>query len=238
MREAHARTRPGEKVWGGLTWALHREPAYRFWFLPDLARYLVIHGYAEPWRVRDLIADPPALLVFDHYALVWLVTVQRDIAPYLIRHYVPVWRNLWVPGMNVRLRPGGRIEWIVPRDGVYRFHASPALARHFWFRDPLGFVSYKKDDADRFTVELPQPELRPDVRWWIDGKPVAPTSPSIPLRRGQRVAIASAASEPLGVILLGSDDRRVFRQPPSGATLEAETTRVTHVPDIGAELPR
>ena len=238
MRESDARTSPGEKVWVGLPWALRREPSYRFWFLPDLARYLVIHGHAEPWRVRDLVAEPPALVVFDHYALVWLVTVQRDIAPYLIRHYLPVWRNLWVPGMNVRLRPDGRaFEWIVPRDGTYRLHVSRDLARHLWFRDPLGYVSYKKDDAARYTVELPAPAPSPDLRWWIDRRP-ADVGASVSLRKGQRIGVASTAGEPLAVLLLASDDRKIFRQPPEGATLEAETTRVTHVPRIGVELPR
>ena len=41
MREVHARTLPGEKVWSGVPWALRREPSYRFWFLPELARQLV-----------------------------------------------------------------------------------------------------------------------------------------------------------------------------------------------------
>jgi hypothetical protein len=210
MREVHARTRPGEKVWSGVPWALRREPAYRFWFLPELARQLVLQNLAPRYSLHD----PPAAVVFDHYALVWVATVQRELAPYLVRHYVPVWRNLWIPGMNAVVRPGERVEWIVPRDGVYRLYASPELARHRWFRDPLNAYRNSEPLTLRAT---PQPLA---------------VSAGPQLRKGQRITVTSHASEPLGIIMIASDDRVLFRQPPAGASLEAETTRVTHVPDL------
>jgi hypothetical protein len=211
MREVHARTVPGEKVWSGVPWALRREPAYRFWFLPELARQLVLQRLAP----RYALEDPPAAVVFDHYALIWSASVQPELAPYLIRHYVPVWRNLWVPGMNGIVRPGETMEWIVPRDGVYRLFASPELARHRWFRDPAG--AYR--EAQPLTLSsLPHPPLR------ISAGPL--------LKKGQRVSVTSSASEPLGIILLSGQDTILFRQPPEGATLEAEATRVTHVPNL------
>jgi len=208
MREVHARTMPGEKVWSGVPWAVEREPAYRFWFLPELARQLVLQGHAP----RYSMSDPPAAVVFDHYALVWVATVQRELAPYLLRHYMPAWRNVWIPAMNAVVRPGQRVEWIVPRDGTYRVYASPELSRHRWFRDPLN--AYKGDELH------------------LRGMPNPPLTISAPpqLRKGQRVSVISHAAEPLGVILIASDDAVLFRQPPAGASLEAETTRVTHVP--------
>jgi hypothetical protein len=209
MRAVHARTRPGEKVWSGVPWALRRESAYRFWFLPELARQLVLQKLAP----RYSLADPPAAVVFDHYALVWVATVQRELAPYLVRHYMPVWRNLWVPAMNAVVRPGERVEWIVPRDGTYRVYASPELARHRWFRDPLG--AYR---GEPLTLRgTPQPLT-------------ISAGPS--LKKGQRVSVTSHASEPLGVIMIASGDRVLFRQPAEGVSLEAESTRVTHVPDL------
>ena len=209
MREVHARTIPGEKVWSGVPWALRREPAYRFWFLPELARLLVQQGLAP----RYSMADPPAAVVFDHYALVWVGTVQRELAPYLVRHYMPVWRNLWIPAMNSVVRPGQRVEFIVPRDGTYRLYASPELARHRWFRDPFG--AYR---AEPLTLRgTPQPLV-------ISAGPA--------LKKGQRITVTSNAAEPLGVIMIASDDRILFRQPPDGASLEAETTRVTHIPKL------
>ena len=210
MREAHARTKPGEAVWSGVPWALRREPAYRYWFMPELARQLVLQKLGPRYSMHD----PPAAVVFDHYALVWVATVQRDLAPYLVRHYVPVWRNLWVPGMNAVVGPGETVEWIVPRDGRYRLIASPQLARHRWFRDP--FNAYR---GEPLTLQgMPDPPLA------FSAGPV--------LRKGQRVAVTSHGNEPLGVILLSSGDRVLFRQPPDGVSLEAETTRVTHVPEL------
>lgn len=214
MREVHARTNPGENVWSGVPWALRREPAYRFWFLPELARQLVLQGLAP----RYAMSDPPAAVVFDHYALVWIATVQRELAPYLVRHYMPVWRNVWVPAMNAVVQPGQRFEWTVPRDGTYRVFASPELARHLWFRDP--FVAYRGDELRLTTMDRPPLTFSAGPR----------------LRKGQRVTVTSHGTEPLGVILLSSDDTVLFRQPPPGVSLEAETTRVTHVPAFGARI--
>jgi hypothetical protein len=211
MREVHARTLLGEKVWSGVPWALRREPAYRFWFLPELARQLVLQRLAP----RYALDDPPAAVVFDHYALLWSASVQPELAPYLIRHYVPVWRNLWAPGMNGIVGPGETMEWIVPRDGTYRLFASPELAHHRWFRDPAGAY---RESPPLALQSLPHPPLR------ISAGPL--------LKKGQRITVTSSATEPLGVFLLSGDDTVLFRQPPEGATLEAEATRVTHVPDL------
>ncbi len=209
MREVHARTRPGEKVWSGTPWALRREPAYRFWFMPELARQLVPQGLAP----RYSMSDPPAAVVFDHNVLLWVGRVQRELAPYLVRHYMPVWRDLWVPAMNAVVRPNERVTFIVPRDGVYRLYASPELARHRWFRDP--FSAYRGPELTLRAT--PQP---------------LSISAGPSLKKGQQVVVTSHANEPLGIIMIAGNDRVLFRQPPNGASLEAETTRVTHVPNL------
>lgn len=208
MREVHARTRPGEKVWSGVPWALRREPAYRFWFLPELARHLVRQGLAP----RYAFADPPAAIVFDHYTLVWIGTVQRELAADLVGNYMPVWRNLWIPALNAVVLPGQSVAWTVPRDGRYRLYASPELARHLWFRDPLRAYT----GAPLTLKSMPDPPVS------ISAGPQ--------LRKGQRIVLRSRGSEPLGVILISSEDAVLFRQPPTGVSLEAETTRVTHMP--------
>ena len=236
MRQADARTAPSEKVWGGMGWALRREPAYRFWFLPDMTRILVHRGVSEPYRLRDLVRDPPAVVIFDHSIGVWVTIVQRELAPFVVRHYVPVWRNLWVPGMNVRLRKERpRMEWIVPRDGTYRLFASEALARHAWFRDPFYVGGYETDVEMHTAFALGAPAAHPALQWAIDGRPAA-IGATVALRKGQRVAVSYSGSEPLGVILLGGNDTMLFRQPPPGATLEASTARVTHVPRLGVRF--
>lgn len=218
MREAHARTRAGEQVWSGVPWALHREPAYRFWFLPELTRQLVRHRLAPRYVVRN----PPAAVVADYNVLRWLVTVQRELAPYFTRHYIPLWRELWIPAMNARIPAGAAFRWSVPRDGSYRVYVSRELTRHPWFHTPVRVASYKEDDASRFTFRLPDPGAGP-LRLDRD---VAS------LRKGDRVTAFNPTGEPLAVILLPTDDKVLFRQPPPGVTLEGETTRVTHVPSF------
>jgi hypothetical protein len=235
MREVDARTTSDERVWSGITWALRREPSYRFWFLPELSRQLVRHNLAPRYALANVMAAPPAAIVFDYNALLWIGTVQRELGPFFVRHYVPVWRELWVPGMNGGLAPGQTREWVVPRSGVYRLYASSSLGTHPWFHDPLRVASYKRPDASRLTVTLPQPVGHEGLRWSIDGRRAA-IEGKVTLRAGARVSATSVAREPIGVILLSSEDRMLFRQPPPGATLEGEQTRVTHVPQIGLRL--
>ncbi len=218
MREVHARTAPGEQVWSGINWALRREPAYRFWFLPELARQLVLAKLAPPYVVEE----PPAAVVFDYNALLWTGTVQRELAPYFMRHYIPLWRELWIPAMNARIAPNSAVQWSVPRDGNYRVYVSAPLARHPWFRNPFAFATYKKADASKFTVELPEPDAGPVQ---FDAAPGR-------LRKGQKLTAWNPSNVELAVILLPTNDRVLFRQPANGATLEGETTRVTHVPRL------
>ncbi|MDQ3281268.1 MAG: hypothetical protein M3Q69_07625 [Acidobacteriota bacterium] len=229
MREVAARTLPGESVWSGMTWCLQCHPAYRFWFLPELARQLVRTGLAEPY---DIGRRPPSAVVFDHNALVWVGTVQRELAPYLLRHYIPVWRELWMPGLNARIPPGHSYVWRANAQANYRLYVSAPLARHPWFRNPLAFVTYKKADASRFTIRLPEPEQQQGVvrvnAVMVDGV--------FPLRFEQRVVATNTSDRELAVFLIPSDERILFREPPGGATLEGESTRVTHIPDFGVEI--
>ncbi|HEU4888916.1 MAG TPA: glycosyltransferase family 87 protein [Thermoanaerobaculia bacterium] len=222
MREVHARTRLGDSVWSGVTWAFDREPAYRFWFLPELTRQLVKQRLAP----RYVVTDPPGAVVADFNVLRWLVTVQRELTPYFARHYIPLWRELWIPALNARIPASGTFQWTVPRDGHYRVYVSRELARHPWFHTPVRVVSYKEDDASRFTFTLPPSGPGP-IRLDRD---VAH------LRKGDRLTAFNPANETLAVILLPTDDRTLFRQPPPGVTLEGETTRITHLPQLGVRF--
>lgn len=222
MRELHARTPVGEKVFSGAAWATRREPAYRFWFLPELVGQMVRETGAPRYSLEQVLADPPATVVFDHNTYVWWAAVQRELAPYFVRHYIPLWRELWIPAMNARLPAGGTFQWVVPRDGAYRVYVSRELARHPWFRNPILAAKYKAADAARLTFRLP-PACAGPIRFDRD---VAR------LRKGDRVSAWNPTDQDVAVILLATDDRVLFRQPPAGATLEGETTRVTHVPDF------
>lgn len=224
MREAHARTSAGDTVWDGVGWAIRREPAYRYWFLPDLVRQLVRLGHTEPYRVRDLFTDPPGAVIADQNAIVWLST-QPELRAAMVRHYLPLWRNLWIPAMSARLDPYA--AWIVPRDGVYRVYASTQLASHPWFARPLYVASYFGPGAERATVRLGEPAVPPGVAWRLDGRAVE-LGPAVRLRKGQRLEARSSA--PLGIFLVPGEDMVLFRQPPANVTLDAAAPRVTHWP--------
>lgn len=237
LREVHARTGPEERVFSGTGWGLRREPAYHLWFLPDMTKYCVWYGHEPPYALAEMVRNPPAVVVLDHSVMVWVLIVQRELAPFVARHYVPVWGDLWVPGLSARLKPnGGAIEWIVPRDGEYRLFASPELARHVWFVNPY-YIAAQSDEADPqdFTLVLPPPAAHPQLRWWIDRRP-ANVGATVRLRKGQRIAAVYSGPAPLGVFLVPGDDKVLFRKPPGGATLEASTSRETHIPRIGATI--
>lgn len=236
MREVHARTRPEDQVWSGIPWALRREPAYRFWFLPDMTRQMVTRGYAPGYKLEDIVRNPPGAVVGDYNALRWLARVQRELTPYFVRHYIPVVRNLWIPGPNALVHPGAAAEWIVPRDGTYRLFATEAIGRHRWFRQPFMVASYEDNDfASRSRLVLPPPAAHPELAWSIDGQP-ASVGPTVALRKGQHVRVVSRANAALGVILLPGNDTVLFRVPIGGASLEAATTRITHVPQFGVRI--
>ena len=222
MRGVHAATRPGDKVFDGVGWAIRREPAYRFWFLPVLARELVAHGHAAPYTLSQWLSDPPAAVVTDRNAVVWLAA-NPDLARYVSHHYLPLYRNLLLPGMSARVAPRGSATWIVPADGAYRLMASPQLARHPWFRFPLA----QRPGVDwRFDVQSTGANL---VQWNVDGEKLVNAS-ALRLRRGSRVTVRSLSDTPLGVMLVRGPDSRWGKQPPPNVTLDAEGPREWHWP--------
>ncbi|HEX7155387.1 MAG TPA: hypothetical protein VF618_28230 [Thermoanaerobaculia bacterium] len=230
LREVHARTRPGDKVFDGVGWALRREPAYRFWFLPDLARQLVRHGHAAPYSLRDFFADPPAAVIPDRNALNWMAENQ-GLGRLVTRHYIPVWRNLWIPGPNVLLTPSNAtFAWIVPADGEYRLYASEELARHPWFARSLYVGAYDGPGAERLQLTLPEPAPSPRLAWRANNAPLDFSRGAVRLKKGDSLVVIGDVTVPLGVILMPANDRQLFRQPPPGVTLEAASPRVTHWP--------
>lgn len=221
MREADARTAPGSKVFDGVGWALRREPAYHFWFLPVLARQLVANGHAAPYTLAAWMSDPPAAVITDRNAAVWLAS-SPQLAGYVVRHYVPLLRNLWMPGMSARIEPGGHAEWVVPANGRYRLFASRQFADHSWFATPFGLHTPVQMKADASGVSV-----------MVNGV-VADESQPIELRHGQRVHASSSSPLPLGVFLVPGDETWWFRQPPPGVTIDAEGPREWHWPSLGS----
>ncbi|HET7705136.1 MAG TPA: hypothetical protein VFM36_03555 [Thermoanaerobaculia bacterium] len=219
MREADARTAPGSKVFDGVGWALRRKPAYHFWFLPVLARQLVANGHAAPYTLAAWMSDPPAAVITDRNAVVWLAS-DPQLGGYVARHYLPLLRNLWIPGMSARLETGGRVEWVVPATARYRLVASSQFAEHSWFATPFGLHAPVHIAGDAGGVSV-----------MVNGVAVDGTRP-IELRHGQRVLASSSSPVPLGVFLVPGDETSWFRQPPRDVTIDAEGPRTWHWPSL------
>jgi hypothetical protein len=65
MREVDRLTPPGAKVLDGVGWGLHRDPAYRYWFLRENVFVMERYKYFESYTIDDLIRDPPAVVVAE-----------------------------------------------------------------------------------------------------------------------------------------------------------------------------
>lgn len=229
MREVDRRTPAGAKVWDSVGWPLHRDPAYRYWFLRANVFLMEEHGSFEPYRISDLLRDPPAAVVADYDLRKWLAT-HRPLGELVITHYLPLWREIWLPGMSARLTPASpAAQWIVLADGAYDVYASTRLASHPWFRQPFDY----ENPLWRNVPPLSTVDRDAHVDWYVDGAPITATT-SLVLHRGQRIAAISHEPLPIGVMLIDSRNELAFCQPPRGTTLEASYAPRWHRPDLGA----
>jgi len=229
MREVDRRTPPGSKVFDSVGWPLHRNPAYRYWFLRANVFVMEEHGKFEPYTITDLLRDPPAAVIADYDVRKWLAA-HRPFGEFIVTHYLPLWREIWLPGMSARLTPiAPAARWIVLADGTYDVYASTRLASHPWYRQPLDF-----ERPLWRGVTPPSPADRDaHVDWIVDGAPV-PATATMTLHRGQTVVAISREPQPAGIMLIGSKNDLAFCQPPRGTTLEASDPPRWHIPDLGA----
>lgn len=198
MREVDRRTRPGDVVFDGTAYALNRKPAYRYWFLPAGLRFLAASGGVAPY---DITASPPAAIIYNLRMHRWFEIFPRT-ATYAVRHYVPLTRDLWVPGMTAIATPGRAVAWTAPAAGRYTLHASEPLVRHPWLTRPLELASLQGPRATRYSIPLRRlPPAR--VQWSVDGTTI--TGTTVDLKRGARVTIVSEDPRPVGVLLVPHD---------------------------------
>jgi hypothetical protein len=229
MTEAERLTPPGSIVFDGTGWAVHREPSYRYWLMRRIVWVLVKSGYYPPYTPREMAARPPAAILADYTARGFLL-LSPDLGLFTASHYLPYWRDLWLPGLSARLSPQAPAAlWIVPADGVYRVYASPRLAKHTWFRQPLYWNTPEwRDQRLVLTVHADEE--------WRTGVPLELSAPMqngrLLLRKGQRLTAVSRAVEPVGVFITPLGAAQLFQQPPVGTTLEVSADPQWHVPDL------
>lgn len=206
MREVDRRTRPGDKVFDGTGYALRREPAYRYWFLPFGLRFLANEGKVEPYAIDK---NPPAAVIYNLRMQRWFEIFPRTAA-YAVRHYVPVTRDLWLPGMTATLKPGAAYRWTVPAAGRYTLWASEPLVRHPWLTKPLELVQLQGPRAARYAIPLPQlPPAR--VEWRVDGRLIP--HQTVSLRKGAHIEVISREDRPVGALLVPDGVRTLAAAP-------------------------
>jgi hypothetical protein len=197
-------TLPGETVFDGAGYALRRKPAWRYWFLTTGVRFLAARGEIERYDAPQMAEDPPAAVIADYRMILYLQLFPR-LQAYALRHYVPVYRNLWVPGMTAMIGPSvQRVAWTSPRGGVYDVYASDLLAKHPWFTRPLESVTTIGPRAALLEIplnRLPRYEAA-HLQWSVDGVLLPSGMAELRLRKGSRVELVGDAPSPTGVLLV------------------------------------
>ncbi|HVE71270.1 MAG TPA: hypothetical protein VNI54_07875 [Thermoanaerobaculia bacterium] len=203
MRAVDRTTLPGETVFDGTGYALRRQPAWRYWFLTTGVRFLSAEGVLERYDAPQMAARPPAAIITD-YRLMQHFELFPRLRSYAFRHYLPLYRDLWIPGMTALIGPAPRrFIWTVPRAGRYDAWTSDLLAKHPWVSRREEFATTRPANASDF--EIPLQELPPSaasLRWTVDGKPLPPGTRSLHLSRGSRVELTASAPAAAGVLLV------------------------------------
>ena len=126
MKVVDAVTPPGGRVFDSVGWALHRKPAYEYWFLREITFVLEARGVFHPY----VPSPPPDAFVADHDTRRWMAAHPQLFA-WVKRNYVPHGRDLWLPrGRGAPVIPpnGGTIDaelspqWHIPHLG---YNAAP-----------------------------------------------------------------------------------------------------------------
>lgn len=192
MKEVDRRTAPGAAVWDGTGYALRRQPAYRYWFLPAGVRILTQQGVIAPYDPRR---NPPAAIVYDQRVQRWLEAFP-NLRNYTAHHYLPLYRNLLLPGMSaaVDARPT-RSVWRVPVTATYHLWAGE-LATQPEFARLLG-----TGDAYVELDRLP-PFPYESLQLIVDGVAIPRGTRVLTLKKGSRLELVSSVPRPAGILFV------------------------------------
>ncbi len=215
MREADRRTKPSDTVWDGCGYALRRGPAYRYWFLPAGVRFMAKERLIEPFDFEQISANPPGAIIYNYRVHLWMLSFPR-LANYVVHHYVPLYRNLWIPGMSAIVGAGSTPTiWRVPADGNYEVWASELLPKHPWLARPMEYGMFEGADAMLMEIPLERlPAVRVDrLQWVVNGRPLPPSTRMLALRKGDRLELTSGLPHRVGVLIAPVGVRRLARAP-------------------------
>jgi len=213
MTEVDRRVPPTGTVWDGTGYALRREPAYRYWFLPAGVRFMAEKRWIERYDIR---ASPPDAIVHNYRTHNWMIAFP-DVGAFATTHYVPLYRNLWIPGFAAAIPAGGvRREWTAVAGGTYDVWSSPLLAKHPWLTRPLRYALIEGPDAPAMAIPLERlpRDAEGRLQWRIDGIPVARGTRTLTLRRGSRLELEAGPGVAAGVLVAPRGVRTLCVAPP------------------------
>lgn len=196
MRSADRLTSPNESVFDGAGYALRRKPAYRYWFLTTGVRMMAAAGIVPRY---DFARNPPGAVIAD-YRLQLYVRSFPELARDVVRNSVPLYRNLWIPGMTATIGPRAkRLTWRAAKAGTYDVWASELLLRHPWFTRPLDYGTMPGD----FPIPLARlPRAAATLTWRVDGVALPAGTRTLVLRKGSLVELDAVAPAPAGVLVV------------------------------------
>jgi hypothetical protein len=125
MKTVDAVTPPDGTVFDSVGWALHRKPAYDYWFLREITFVLEARGVIAPFAPQR----PPDAIIADHDTRRWLVA-HPALLRWVRERYVTA-GDVWLPhggGIRIAPPPGASLDaeasprWHVPRLG---YNAAP-----------------------------------------------------------------------------------------------------------------
>jgi len=196
-------------VWDAVGYS-DRHVAYRCWFMPAGVRVMAERGLLPPYGAPELLASPPAAIVFTARVAYWLESFP-ELVPVIRAGYVPLQRHLWIPALSGVVGPAAPSrEWRVLRSGRYRIWAGEVLARHPWFRDPLRWDMASAARGDELIVPLAQipPVDDAALQWTVNGRAVR--GPVVDLAAGDRVRVDAAVAAPVGIFVVPESVTTLF----------------------------
>jgi hypothetical protein len=214
MLEADRRTAHDSKVWDGSGYALRRAPAYRYWFLPAGVRLMAERGLLQKYEIEH---DPPAAIIYSYRVHNWLLAFP-DVQRYALHHYVPLYRNLWVPGLSAPLSRGRtRLYWRSAGSGSYKVWASELLANHPWFEHPMVYGLIEGERATQMKIPLQRlPQIDPAaMEWIVDGIPQPRGTTTLRLHKGSSVELRATVTADAGVFVVPDDVSTLCEAPAS-----------------------
>ena len=208
-------TSANETVFDAVGYATTRRPAWDYWFVPAGVVLLAERGEIPAFDLPQFVAAKPAAVVYTLRTYSWFSRFPR-LASYVRSHYVPVYRNLWVPGLSGKIDEGNEsLSWFAPRAGRYRIYASEQLAGHPWFDRPFEYGLSAGEGVAGLKVSLSDLDhVAEGVTWIVDGEVLSAKTRHITVRAGSVVTVQSEKRvRPLGVMVIQDGVGEIFVAP-------------------------